>query len=460
VSDALVTDLYEATMALAYLREDMTQLATFSLFVRKLPSDRGFLVAAGLEQALSYLERLRVDEDDVVAFASALGRPADEVAVLRGLRFTGDVWAVPEGRIVFADEPLLEITAPLPEAQLVETYLLNQITCSTAQASKAARCAIAARGKPVVDFSLRRTHGVDAGMQAARAGALVGFAGTSNVAAAATYDLPAVGTMAHSFVECFRDEQQAFRVFARNTRGPVTLLVDTYDTERGVAIAVQVLSELTDHRGFGVRLDSGDLHGLSVHARRTLDAAGLTDARIVVSGGLDEYAVDELVAGGAPVDVFAVGTKVGTSADAPYVDSAYKLVEYAGRPVMKLSSGKITAPAPKQVFRRAGYRDLLALRDEDVQSGAEPLLEQVMRNGRRVTPPEAPAAVVAAARQRFVTDLADLPEDVRRIRRPATITPETSARLTLLTDSLRRELDRATLVDTRASDRSSAEPTF
>jgi nicotinate phosphoribosyltransferase len=440
VSDVLVTDLYEATMALAYLREGMTEPASFSLFVRKLPPDRGFLVAAGLEAAIAYLERLRIDESDVTALAAALGRPADDLAGLRGLRFTGDVWAIPEGRIVFAGEPLLEVTAPLPQAQLVETFLLNQITYATALASKAARCVIAARGKPVVDFSLRRTHGVEAGMSAARAGAIVGFAATSNVAAAAEYGLPAVGTMAHSYVEAFGDESEAFRAFARDTSGPVTLLVDTYDTERGLMIAGDVLRQLPDGRGFGVRLDSGDLTALSVRARHILDTAGLTDARIVVSGGLDEYAIERLVAAGAPIDVFAVGTKVGTSADAPYLDSAYKLVQYAGRPVMKLSPEKVTAPAPKQVFRRRGNADLLAVRGEDPPAGAEVLLTPVMTGGRRTAPAEPPEVIVAAAQRRFSADLAELSDPVRRISRPDSLTPEASSQLSRLTDELREAL--------------------
>jgi nicotinate phosphoribosyltransferase len=441
MSDALVTDLYEVTMSLAYLREGMTEPATFSLFARKLPPDRGFLVAAGLEHALAYLERLHVDNDDVAAFAAALGRPADDVTALRGLRFTGEVWAIPEGRVVLPGEPLLEVTAPLPEAQLVETFLLNQITYQTALAAKAARCIVAARGKPVVDFSLRRTHGVEAGMHAARAAAMVGFAGTSNVAASSVYGLPAVGTMAHSFVEAFPDEGEAFRTFARNTNGPVTLLVDTYDTERGVRIAADVLHELSDHRAFGVRLDSGDLSALASYARRTLDAARLTAARIVVSGGLDEHGIDDLVAADAPVDLFAVGTKVGTSADTPYLDSAYKLVEYAGRPVMKLSAGKLTAPSAKQVFRRPGCLDLLAVRDEDCPAGAEPLLEQVIVGGRRIVPAPTESAAVAAARARFVADLAELPESALRIRRPATPVPKTSPRLSELTNELRDALD-------------------
>ena len=278
-------------------------------------------------------------------------------------------------------------------------------------------------------------------MRAARAGAMVGFAGTSNVAASLAYGLPAVGTMAHSFIEAFPDEGEAFRAFARNTSGPVTLLVDTYDTERGVRIAADVLRDLADHRGFGVRLDSGDLNALAAQARRTLDAAGLTTARIVVSGGLDEYGIEDLVTVGAPVDLFAVGTKVGTSADAPYLDSAYKLVEYAGRPVMKLSAGKLTAPFAKQVFRGAGYADLLAIRGEVCPAASEPLLEQVMVGGRRVAPAPTESATVTAARQRFVADLAALPETVRRIRQPATLAPQTSPRLSRATDQLRYTLD-------------------
>jgi nicotinate phosphoribosyltransferase len=359
---------------------------------------------------------------------------------LLGMRFTGEVWAVPEGRIVFPGEPLLEVTAPLPQAQLVETYLLNQLTYQTAQATKAARCVIAASGKPVVDFGLRRTHGVEAGMRAARAGAIVGFAGTSNVAAAAAYGIPAVGTMAHSFIEAFPNEAAAFRTFARNTSGPVTLLVDTYDTERGVRIAAEVLRELTDHRGFGVRLDSGDLRVVAMDARRVLDAAGLRTARIVVSGGLDEYGIDDLVTAGTPIDLFAVGTKVGTSADAPYLDSAYKLVEYAGRPVMKLSAGKVTAPSRKQVFRRSGDVDVLALREEECPPGAEPLLEQVMANGERVSPARSSSDTVTTARQRFTADLTAVPEDVRRIRQPATLTPHSSPRLAQAVEQLRRAL--------------------
>ena len=440
MSDATTTDLYEVTMAMAYLREGMTGPATFSLFVRDLPPERGFLVAAGLEPALEYLSGLHVGPQDVDAFASAVRRPRRDLQPLLGLEFTGDVRAVPEGRIVQAGEPLLEVTAPLPQAQLVETYLLNQLSHQTAVASKAARCVLAAAGHPVVDFSLRRTHGPQAGFQAARLGAMVGFAGTSNVAAATALGIPAVGTMAHSFIEAVATEEDAFRAFARSHPGPVTLLVDTYDTEAGTRVAARVLRDLDQAArgpGSAVRLDSGDLGALAVRARSVLDGAGLPDVRIVASGGLDEYAVDDLVRSGVPIDTYAVGTRVGVSADAPYLDSAYKMVEYDGRPVMKLSSAKVTAPGPKQVFRRPGHADVIGPADEQAPDGGRPLLETVMRGGRRTrTRP-----TLAECRERFRADLAGLPSAARRIRAPVAPRATPSERLDALTADVRRRIE-------------------
>ncbi|PBC75847.1 nicotinate phosphoribosyltransferase [Streptomyces sp. TLI_235] len=437
MSTAQVTDLYEVTMAHSYLLERMTAPATFELFVRRLPPGRGFLVAAGLEPVLDFLAELRVDEEDVAAFAAALGRPYRDLEPLLGLHFTGQVRAVPEGRIVLAGEPILEVTAPLPEAQLVESFLLNQVCHQTAVASKAARCVIAAAGRPVVDFSLRRTHGVSAGGQAARLGALVGFAGTSNVAAARRYGLRAVGTMAHSYIEVFGDEAEAFRAFARAHPGPVTFLVDTYDTEAGVAVAARVLRELGLHEGCAVRLDSGDLGSLAVSARRILDEAGLPEVRVTASGGLDEYAVEELVRTGAPIDVFAVGTLVGVAADAPYLDAAYKLVAYDGRPMMKLSTGKVTAPGAKQVHRVPGFADTVALADEPAPAGTRPLLQTVMANGRRT----GPARSLTEARATFEADLAELPDAARRIAEPRASMPAVSERLRSLTDEVRRSIE-------------------
>ncbi|MGW2638870.1 nicotinate phosphoribosyltransferase [Streptomyces sp. NPDC001348] len=437
MSDATTTDLYEVTMAMSYLREGMTGPATFSLFVRDLPPERGFLVAAGLESALDHLSALRVGAEDVAAFAAALHRPPGDLEPLRGLEFTGRVRAVPEGRIVLAGEPLLEVTAPLPQAQLAETYVLNLLSHQTLIASKAVRCVLAAAGHPVVDFSLRRTHGPQAGFQAARLGAMAGFAGTSNVAAATALGIPAVGTMAHSFVEAFATEEDGFRAFARAHPGPVTLLVDTYDTEAGVRVAARVLRDLDRGPGSAVRLDSGDLGALAVRARAVLDDAGLPDVRITVSGGLDEYAVDDLVRSGAPIDTYAVGTRVGVSADAPYLDSAYKMVSYEGRPVMKLSSAKVTAPGPKQVFRRPGYSDVIGLADEEPPDEGMPLLETVMRGGRRT----GRRSTLDECRGRLAADLGGLPPAARRIRAPVAPRATVSERLGLLAADVRRRIE-------------------
>ncbi|WP_264202650.1 nicotinate phosphoribosyltransferase [Streptomyces bambusae] len=290
--------------------------------------------------------------------------------------------------------------------------------------------------RPVVDFSLRRDHGPQAGFQAARLGGVVGFSGTSNVDAAARLGLPASGTMAHSYVQSFASEEAAFRAFARAHPGPVTLLVDTYDTDAGVATAARVLAGLRRGPGCAVRLDSGDLGRLAHRARARLDAAGLPDVKIVASGGLDEYAIDTLLSGGAPIDVFAVGTRVGVAADAPYLDAAYKLVAYDGRPVMKLSSAKVTSPAPKQVYRWAGRPDVIALRDETPPPDADPLLCTVMRGGRRT----GPADTLAAARTRFEADLGMLPHEALRIRGPRPPHPDPSERLSRLTDEVRERL--------------------
>ncbi len=437
MSEATTTDLYEVTMAMSYLEEGMTAPATFSLFVRGMPPGRGFLVAAGLESSLDFLSGFRVGPEDVDAFASALHRPPRDLEALLGMEFTGQVRAVPEGRIVLAGEPLLEVTAPLPQAQLVESYVLNQLSHQTAIASKAARCVLAAAGHPVVDFSLRRTHGPQAGFHAARLSAMTGFAGTSNVAAATAEGLPAVGTMAHSYIEAFPAEEAAFRAFARCHPGPVTFLVDTYDTETGVHIAARVLRDLGLGVGSAVRLDSGDLGALAVRARAILDAAGLPDVQIVASGGLDEYALDALVRSGVPIDIYAVGTRVGVSADAPFLDSAYKMAEYDGRPVMKLSSAKVTAPGQKQVFRGPGYADVIGLREEQPPGGGVPLLETVMEGGRRtrVRP------MLAECGERFAADLAGLPPAARRIRAPVAPRAATSERLTALTDRVRRRIE-------------------
>lgn len=426
----LQTDLYELRMAASYLKRGMTGPATFSLFSRRLPPQRGFLVAAGLDDALDFLEEFRFDDAEIDYLRDVVGLDAASLTALRETRFTGDVWAVPEGRAVFANEPLLEVTAPIAEAQLVETALLNLLTFQTTIASKAARCFIAARGAELVDFAFRRTHGVAAGIGVARASAIAGFAATSNVEAAQRYGLRPAGTMAHSFIEAFADEPMAFRAFAGDFPGQAIFLVDTYDTLAGVRAAIDVVAELGLSGPVGIRLDSGDLDALARSARRMLDAAGLGRATIVASGGLDENDIARLADRAAPIDMFGIGTLMGVSADAPSLDSAYKLVSFADRPVMKLSEGKATDPGAKQILRGGAYQtaDVLALRDEPVPPDREPLLEPVMRAGRRVFD-RAPESAVAQARKRFEHDLAWLPDAARRLADPVPVHVERSERL-------------------------------
>lgn len=430
---ALLTDLYELNMAASYLRRGMDREATFSLFVRRMPPHRGFLVAAGLEACLAFLESFRFEPDELEHLAS-LGYDEETLAAFERLRFTGEVWAVPEGRIVFADEPLLEVTAPIAVAQLVETYLLNVVTFQTTIASKAARCVLAARGRDLVDFSFRRTQGVDAAMAVARATAMVGFVATSNVEAGRRYGIPVAGTMAHSYVEAFPSEKEAFATFAADHPTRTTFLVDTYDTLNGVRTAIEVIRELGLSDRLGIRLDSGDLDALSREARRILDEAGLPHVRIFASGGLDELDVDRLVRAGAPIDAFGIGTKMGTSADAPYLDSVYKLVEFDGRPVLKLSAAKATLPGRKQVFR-GPEGDVLGLRDEPAPDGTEPLLVPVMREGRRLGPPR----TLETARGLFRRDLEGLPEEARRLTDPRPPTARISERLRALAGEVREQ---------------------
>jgi nicotinate phosphoribosyltransferase len=429
-------------MAASYLRRRMGAPATFSLFVRKLPDTRGFLVAGGLESCLSYLESFAFTNDDLDWLLSQGFNPAT-LDAFRRLRFTGDVWAVPEGRIVFANEPILEVTAPIAEAQLVETYLLNQITFQTTLATKAARCRIASADRfELVDFSRRRTHGAEAGLAMARLSAMVGFAGTSNVEAARRYGLRPAGTMAHSYVEAFSTEADAFRAFAEDLPHRTTFLVDTYDTLEGVRTAIATIRELDLHNDVGIRLDSGDLAELARAARDILDEAGLPFVRIFVSGGLDELDLQRFAAARAPIDAVGVGTQMGVSADAPALDSAYKLVAYDGRPVLKLSSGKMTMPGAKQVHRAAPIdgREVITLRDEDLSDGAEPLLVPMMRHGHRVGTPE----TIEQARARFERDLATVPHSALDLRSPHAPTIRYSDALLALADEITHRVQRPT----------------
>jgi nicotinate phosphoribosyltransferase len=419
---ALFTDLYQLTMAAAYVREGMHPAATFSLFARRLPPSRGFLVAAGLEDALEYLLALRFDPLSL-DFLASLGRfDPGFLEFLAGLRFTGEVRAVPEGTVLGPEAPLLEVTAPLVEAQLVETALLNLCHGQSVVASKAARVVLAARGRPVAEFGLRRTHGLDAGLKAARSAWLAGCDLTSDVLAGATWGIPLSGTMAHSFITAFPDELEAFRAYARLFPGGATFLIDTYDTLEGARKAAVVAGELAPdaRRRAAVRLDSGDLAALSRGVRRILDEAGHPEVRILASGGLDEHDLERLLAEGAPIDAFGIGTRMSVSADAPSLDLVYKLVGVGGRDVLKRSEGKETWVGAKQLYRgRAGDGrfdgDILATGEEPPPEGTEPLLETVMREGRllRAHPP------LPALRERCTAQLAALPEECRRLRDPS-----------------------------------------
>ncbi|WP_344980864.1 nicotinate phosphoribosyltransferase [Streptosporangium fragile] len=434
----LLTDLYELNMAASYLRHGMTDRATFSLFVRKLPPDRGFLVVAGVADCLDFLTGFGFTgaELDYLERTRRYGR--DVLDAFERIRFTGDVWAVPEGRVVFAGEPVLEVTAPIAEAQLVETVLLNHMTFQTSVATKAARCVLAAGGAQLVDFAFRRAQGIDAAMAVARASAIAGFAATSNVEAGRRYGLPVAGTMAHSFIEAFGDEEAAFAAFAADFPTGCTFLVDTYDTPGGVRAAIAVIRRMRLSERIGVRLDSGDLAELSRQTRRMLDDAGLHEVKIFASGGLDEYAIAELVRQGAPIDAYGVGTRMGVSADAPSLDSAYKLVACGERPVMKLSAGKVTAPGAKQVFRGPSG-DVVSLRDEPSPPGHRPLLEPVMRAGRRPAAPEP----IETMRERCAADIAALPAPARALRDPQPFEVRRSERLAELGNRVSAEIQAA-----------------
>jgi nicotinate phosphoribosyltransferase len=409
---ALLTDLYQLTMAACYFDQDMHAEATFSLFIRKYPPERRYFVAAGLAEALGYLESLRFTEDDLAYLeATGLFQPRF-LDYLKGVRFTGKVQALPEGSIFFEDEPIVEVSAPIIEAQFAETFIINAVSLQTLIATKASRAVQAAGGRPLVDFSLRRTQGTDAGLKVARASYLVGFAGTSNVLAGKLYGIPIFGTMAHSYITSFPHEIDAFRVFARNFPESTTLLIDTYDNISGAHHAVAVAKEM-EARGQRlqfVRLDSGDMAAISQEVRRLLDDQGLDYVRILASGGFDEHKIDRVLAKGARIDAFAVGTKMGVSADAPYFDIAYKLVRYGDRPVMKLSTGKVTLVDKKQVWRTFDDRgrmqqDIIALRREAMSEGT-PLLLPVMADGRITRPLPA----LSECRAYFQDQFARLPE--------------------------------------------------
>jgi len=420
----LYTDLYELRMVASYLKRGMTGPATFSLYIRPTP-ERPWFIAHGVDSVLDFLDGFGYSDEDLT-FLRGLGFDEATLSELAKMDPRGEVWAVPDGTMVLANEPILEVTAPLPFAQLVETAVINLVQLPTVVATKAARIALAAGGRPVVDFGFRRAQGLETGVAASLAAFVGGGLATSNVEAARRYGIPAVGTMAHSYIQAHPDEISAFRAYAEDFPENTILLVDTYDTLEGVRNAVVVAGELREagHELRGIRLDSGDLASLSRQSRTILDEAGFPDVQIFASGGLDESGIADLVGVGAPIDSFGVGTDLAVSRDVPAVDIVYKLVAYNGRPVSKLSTGKLTLPGAKQVFRVAGgiEDDVLGLRDEDRPGG---LLVPTWRDGARSESFDA-----AAARQRAAEALTALPDPLKKLERfESPPTPRLSSRL-------------------------------
>jgi nicotinate phosphoribosyltransferase len=442
-ASALLTDLYEIAMLQAYGSSRMNETAVFEFFARELPPTRNFLVAAGLAQAVEYLTQLRFAAAEL-AWLESTGRfgPAF-LQSLADLRFTGDLDALPEGTVCFGNEPILRVTAPLCEAQLVESRLMNLLHFQTVVASKAARCVLAARGKPLIDFGLRRSHGAEAGLLSARASYLAGFSGTATALAGAMFGIPTFGTMAHSFIQAHDDEAQAFAHFAQSQPHHAALLIDTYDTEVAAHKVVQLAHELRAEsiRISAVRLDSGDLAAHARSVRRILDSGGQGDITIFASGNLDEYRVATLLASGAPIDAFGIGTRMNVAADAPFLDCAYKLVEYGGRGRRKRSEGKATWPGRKQVFRRFDAEGQIEGDTVTLEGEREPgtaLLTPVLRAGRSVAPQPSLDAIRALAH----SQLEALPAPLKCLEPaapyPVTIAPALHA--------LAQEVDRRSVV--------------
>lgn len=442
----LLTDLYQLEMLKSYREESMNDIAVFELFARKLPENRNFLIAAGLEQVIDYLTTLQFSPNELDwlrGFRHGRHYDAGFIDWLAALRFTGDLDAIPEGTPVFASEPLLRVVAPLPEAQLIESRLVNIVHYQTLVASKAARCALVAQGKRLIDFGLRRAHGAEAALFAARASYLAGFDGTATLEAARTYGIPVFGTMAHSYVQAHASETEAFIQFALTHPDGTTLLIDTYDTERGARRVVEHLADLRARGATidGVRLDSGDLDKLSRAVRACFNEGDGKALCIFASGNLDEHSIAQLLAAGAPIDGFGIGTALAVSADEPAFDCAYKLQEYAGIARRKRAMGKCTWPGRKQVFRHVDGDglpcfDVLALADETDQGG-QALLQPVLRGGKRL----APQPTLEQARACCISNLALLPAHLRTLRGGAEYPVIITEALRALTDSVDRMFD-------------------
>jgi len=434
---ALLTDLYQLTMLQSYMERGMEDTAIFEFFIRRTSSNRGFFLFAGLAPLIDYLSDLHFEPWELEWLGKSGRFSSSFVEYLGKLKFTGDVHAMPEGTVGFANEPLVRVSAPLPQAQLIETRLINLLHYQTLVASKAARTVLAASGKPVLDFGCRRAHGAEAAVLAARASYLAGCTSTATVLAGAMYDIPLVGTMAHSFILSHEEESVAFENFSVSHPQHVVLLIDTYDTEKGAQNVVGLASKLKE-KGItiqGVRLDSGDLAMHATKVRQILDEGGLTSVDITVSGNLDEYEIQQLVAKQAPINAFAVGTKMTTSADVPYLDCVYKLQEYAGRPCRKRSEGKATWPGPKQVYRYYDHegritKDILTL--EQDHQGGKALLEPVMRKGKRMFP----GLPLQKIRSYVFDQIATLPPMIQDLQPNTTIEVEISSAIKKLAGRL------------------------
>jgi len=421
---SLLTDLYELTMAQVYFKKGMNKTAIFDFYTRPV-ENRSYLLNAGLEQLVYYLQNVRFTQDDIEYLRSTGYFEEEFLSYLKDFRFTGNLYAVEEGEFIFPDEPVVQVEASMIEAQIIETFLINTLQHPILVSTKAIRCYSVAKGTVLVDFGLRRAHGTDAGMKAARSSYIGGFAGTSNVLAGKEYGIKIFGTMAHSFILAYKDEIQAFKDFTLQYPENSILLVDTYDTIKGVYNAVEAIKELGMKHFKGIRLDSGDLYRLSVEARKILDSEGFKDAIIIASGGINEYKIKNLLEKGAPIDGWGVGTELVVSADLPYLDCAYKLVEYDGRPVMKFSSKKKTLPHKKQIYRiyEDGIfkKDIITKFDEKVENG-KPLLKKIIQNGKLIY--QLPN--IHEIRQKALDNFKKLPEELKDINRSVHIKPEVS----------------------------------
>ncbi len=437
MSKILITDLYQLTMDAAYWQNKKNEVSTFDLFIRKMPENWGYFVAAGLEDVIEYVEQLHFAEEDVAYLKSLKLFSGEYLKALYDFRFSGDLWAMPEGTIAFPNEPLLRVTAPLIEAQLLETYLLNKINFQTMIATKASRVVLAAQGKPVFEFGLRRAHDESAGMKGARAAYIGGCVGTSNVEAGRVYGISPKGTHAHSLVMAFDNELDAFRAYVKTFPNNATLLIDTYEVMQGAKNAIIIAKEM-EKRGeklSGVRLDSGDLIEQSKAVRKMLDDANLKYVQIIASNDLNEYKIAELLAAGSPIDAFGVGTEMITSKDCPALSGVYKLAEIGLQGKMKFSEGKTTLPGKKQIYRSRHFlHDCITLDDENACLGY-PLLVPVFLQGKLVYQKPALQDIQLYAQQQ----LAWSPEECKKIIQPDTYTVRISKGLEKMIQSIKVE---------------------